>query len=50
MQASHSHPDDVYKEAPGYFGRLTGIDWIFGAGLLAAALFALNRYAAFMDG
>jgi len=40
----------VYTEAPGYFRRLTAIDWLFGAGLLAAALFALNRYAHFMDG
>jgi len=40
----------VYTEAPGYFRRLSAIDWLFGAGLLAAALFALNRYAHFMDG
>lgn len=42
--------EGVYTEAPGYFRRLTAIDWLFGAGLLAAALFALNRYAHFMDG
>ncbi|WP_027867730.1 MULTISPECIES: c-type cytochrome biogenesis protein CcsB [Massilia] len=50
MEASQPNPGAVYKEAPGYFRRLTGVDWMFGAGLLAAALFALNRYAAFMDG
>ncbi|TXF98907.1 c-type cytochrome biogenesis protein CcsB [Massilia arenae] len=50
MGASQPNPGAVYKEAPGYFRRLTGVDWMFGAGLLAAALFALNRYAAFMDG
>lgn len=56
MEASRPTPprpvlkDGVYTEAPGYFRRLTAIDWLFGAGLLAAALFALNRYAHFMDG
>jgi len=56
MEASRPTParpvikDGVYTEAPGYFRRLTAIDWLFGIGLLAAALFALNRYAHFMDG
>jgi len=56
MEASRPTPprpvlkDGVYTEAPGYFRRLTATDWLFGAGLLAAALFALNRYAHFMDG
>lgn len=56
MEASRPTPtrpvikEGVYTEAPGYFRRLTAIDWLFGAGLLAAALFALNRYAHFMDG
>jgi len=56
MEASRTTParpvikEGVYTEAPGYFRRLTAIDWLFGAGLLAAALFALNRYAHFMDG
>jgi cytochrome c-type biogenesis protein CcsB len=38
-----------YTQAPGYFKRLTTIDWLFGAMLLAASLFALNRYGANMD-
>jgi len=56
MEASRPTParpvikEGVYTEAPGYFRRLSAIDWLFGAGLLAAALFALNRYAHFMDG
>jgi cytochrome c-type biogenesis protein CcsB len=39
----------AYIEEPGYFRSLSGIDWLFGAGLLACALFALNRYGSFMD-
>ena len=50
MEASRPNPGVIYKEAPGYFRRLTAIDWIFGAGLMAAALFALSRYAGYMDG
>jgi len=56
MEASRPTPttsirkDAVYTEAPGYFRRLTAVDWIYALGLLAAALFALNRYAHFMDG
>ncbi len=50
MEASRPNPGVIYKEAPGYFRRLSVIDWLFGAGLLAAVLFALNRYAAYMDG
>ena len=39
----------TYTEAPGYFRRLTIADWLFAAALLAGALFALNRYGAYMD-
>jgi cytochrome c-type biogenesis protein CcsB len=39
----------TYTRPDGYFRRLSAIDWLFGAGLLAAALFALTRYGAFMD-
>jgi cytochrome c-type biogenesis protein CcsB len=39
----------TYTEAPGYFRSLTVLDWLYGAGLLAAVLFALNRYGSFMD-
>jgi cytochrome c-type biogenesis protein CcsB len=50
MEASQKSPGVIYKEAPGYFRSLTIVDWIFGAGLLAAVLFALSRYAGYMDG
>jgi cytochrome c-type biogenesis protein CcsB len=50
MEASHPKPRVAYTEAPGYFRSLGALDWLFGGGLLAAALFALNRYAAYMDG
>jgi cytochrome c-type biogenesis protein CcsB len=39
----------TYTRPDGYFGRLNAIDWLFGAGLLAAVLFALSRYGAHMD-
>ncbi len=40
----------TYAQAPGYFKRLGLIDWIYFAVLLAASLFALNRFGAYMDG
>ncbi|QJE03215.1 c-type cytochrome biogenesis protein CcsB [Massilia forsythiae] len=40
---------DIYARPPGFFKRLNVVDWLFGAGLLAAALFALQRYGAYMD-
>lgn len=39
----------AYTRPPGFFKRLTAIDWLFGAGLLAASLFALQRFGAYMD-
>ena len=39
----------AYTRPPGFFKRLTAVDWLFGAGLLAAALFALQRFGAYMD-
>jgi cytochrome c-type biogenesis protein CcsB len=39
----------TYTRPEGYFRRLGPVDWLFGAGLLAAVLFALNRYGAYMD-
>jgi cytochrome c-type biogenesis protein CcsB len=40
----------TYSQAPGYFRRLGALDWLFAAVLLGGALFALNRYGAYMDG
>ncbi len=48
-QTQASQPKTYTREA-GFFKRLTAIDWLYGAGLLGAALFALNRYGHFMDG
>ncbi|MES2015158.1 MAG: c-type cytochrome biogenesis protein CcsB [Pseudomonadota bacterium] len=39
----------TYQQAPGYFKRLVLLDWIYAGALLAAALFALARFGAFMD-
>lgn len=38
-----------FSPAPGFFKRLTVLDWLFAAALLAGAVFALNRYASYMD-
>ena len=40
---------ETYIRPDGYFRRRSAIDWLFGAGLLAAVLFALSRYGAHMD-
>ena len=40
---------ETYRQAPGFFKSLTLVDWLYGAALLAAALYGLNRYGAFMD-
>ena len=40
---------EKYTRPDSFFRRLGTLDWLFGAGLLAAALFALNRYGVFMD-
>jgi cytochrome c-type biogenesis protein CcsB len=40
---------EKYARPQGFFKRLTAIDWLFGAGLLAAALFALQRFGHYMD-
>jgi len=39
----------TYSQAPGYFKRLTAVDWIFALALVAAAVFGLNRYHHNMD-
>ncbi|HJU99557.1 MAG TPA: c-type cytochrome biogenesis protein CcsB [Burkholderiaceae bacterium] len=50
MELSQSPtPTTTYSQAPGYFKRLGLFDWLFAAGLLAAALYALNRFGNYMD-
>jgi len=39
----------IYTQEPGFFKSLSLVDWVYGAGLLAAALFGLARYGEFMD-
>jgi cytochrome c-type biogenesis protein CcsB len=40
---------NIYTPPPGFFRRLSIVDWIYGALLLAGALFALNRFGSYMD-
>jgi cytochrome c-type biogenesis protein CcsB len=47
-QAQTGKPN-AYVQQPGFFRSLNAIDWLYGAALLAGALFALNRYAHHMD-
>jgi cytochrome c-type biogenesis protein CcsB len=53
MEILHAPPTTpkapAYTQAPGYFKRLTTLDWLYGAGLLAAALYARSRFGHFMD-
>ncbi|MBG6221994.1 MULTISPECIES: c-type cytochrome biogenesis protein CcsB [unclassified Janthinobacterium] len=39
----------IYTQEPGFFKRLSLVDWLYGSGLLAASLFGLMRFGAFMD-
>ncbi|MEC5159089.1 cytochrome c-type biogenesis protein CcsB [Janthinobacterium sp. CG_S6] len=39
----------TYTRAPGFFKRLTTLDWLFGALLLCGSLYGLNRFGAYMD-
>jgi cytochrome c-type biogenesis protein CcsB len=48
MELTQAQPKTYTREA-GFFRRLNALDWLYGAGLLAASLFALNRYGHFMD-
>ncbi|RJF99712.1 c-type cytochrome biogenesis protein CcsB [Noviherbaspirillum saxi] len=46
MDLTQTH---IYTPPPGFFRRLSVIDWLYGALLLAGALFAFNRYSPYMD-
>jgi cytochrome c-type biogenesis protein CcsB len=39
----------TYTQPPGYFRRLGALDWLYGLGVAAAVLFALNRFGGYMD-
>jgi len=51
MDITQTTPTDrgVYVQPPGFFKRLTAVDWLYGAALLTAALFALSRFGGYMD-
>jgi cytochrome c-type biogenesis protein CcsB len=46
MELTQNQP---YAQPPGFFKSLSVIDWLYGAALLAAALFALSRFGGHMD-
>jgi cytochrome c-type biogenesis protein CcsB len=46
MELSQTH---AYSQDIGFFKRLSVLDWIYAAALVAASLFALNRYGNHMD-
>lgn len=39
----------TYTQQPGYFKRLNALDWLFALALSAGALYAFNRFGAYMD-
>jgi cytochrome c-type biogenesis protein CcsB len=39
----------AYAPTPGFFKRLSLLDWLYAAGLVAGMLFALQRFNAYMD-
>ncbi len=39
----------IYAQQPGYFKRLGAFDWLFALILCAGALYAFNRFGAYMD-
>jgi len=50
MEVSQATQGQTYVQQPSYFRRLSPFDWIYALVLAAGALFALNRYSAYMDG
>lgn len=46
MELTQNH---TYIQPPGFFKRLTIIDWLYAAALVAASLFALDRFGVHMD-
>ncbi|MGW8390148.1 c-type cytochrome biogenesis protein CcsB [Pseudoduganella sp. HUAS MS19] len=39
----------TYTQQPGYFKRLNAFDWLFALALCTGALYAFNRFGAYMD-
>ncbi|HEY8606929.1 MAG TPA: c-type cytochrome biogenesis protein CcsB [Noviherbaspirillum sp.] len=49
MEMTQTPQTPIYTAPPGYFRRLGALDWLYAAALLGGALFALQRYGAYMD-
>ncbi len=49
MELSQTSQPQAYPQEIGFFKRLSVLDWIFALALVAASLFALQRYGAHMD-
>jgi len=50
MELTQSQPrSQTFTARPGYFKRLSIIDWLYAVALTAGALFALNRFGQYMD-
>ncbi|HZX27220.1 MAG TPA: c-type cytochrome biogenesis protein CcsB [Telluria sp.] len=45
-----SQTQQTYTQAPGFFKRLGLFDWLYAALLCTGALYALQRFGAYMDG
>ena len=48
-QAKANANAQTYQQAPGFFKGLSIVDWLYAAGLQAAAFYALVRFGAYMD-
>jgi cytochrome c-type biogenesis protein CcsB len=46
MALTQSQP---YLPTPGFFRRLSALDWLYGVAVLIAALYAFNRFSVYMD-
>jgi len=49
MELSQTRPAEVYQQEIGFFQQLSVLDWLYAVVLVAASLFALNRYGSHMD-
>ena len=48
MEFTQNQPQ-THIQSKSFFRRLTWIDWLYGLTLVVASLFALNRFAGYMD-
>lgn len=50
MELSQTPTSSTYQAPPGFFKRLSIFDWLYAAGLMSAALYALLSFGMYMDG